>query len=495
MANEEHLALLNQGVEVWNEWRSKNSEIKPNLSGVDLIGVDLIGVDLSGADLSGTDLSGTDLSRANLREANLSGTDLSGTDLSGKDLSGVNLSGANLSGKDLSGTYLSGANLSGANLSGANLSGVNLSGVNLSGANLSGVNLSGVNLKEVDLSTAILIGSILSGVNLSGKDLSGKDLSGANLSETNLSRIQALKTNFEGATFTGACIEDWNINSQTNLNNVICDYLYLKKSKQERRPHDPNKNFAPGEFTKLFQKALETVDLIFSEGIDWQAFLASFQKLQVECGSDELAIQAIEKKSGGAFIIRVEVPPDADKAEVEKYLKREYEIQLKDIEARYRLELNAKDKEIEIYKQQSADILELAKLAASRPINISQTQGNNMAGDRNIQMGSGNYNERIKGNYVQGNYYAPEQKQTLTEAAAEIQQLLAQLQSQGCSPEEAQRQAANDLATKAKNDSTTKEKLVKWGQSLGDTAAQTTVSEAAKEVVKLALRLSGVPLP
>jgi hypothetical protein len=118
-----------------------------------------------------------------------------------------------------------------------------------------------------------------------------------------------------------------------------------------------------------------------------------------------------------------------------------------------------------------------------------------MSGDRNIQMGSGNYNERIEGNYVQGNYYAPEQKQTLAEAAAEIQQLLTQLQSQGVNPEEAQQQAANDLATKAKDNPTTLGKLVKWGQSLGDTAAQTTVSEAAKEVVKLALRLSGVPLP
>ncbi|MGL5076198.1 MAG: hypothetical protein ACRDBG_10230 [Waterburya sp.] len=51
------------------------------------------------------------------------------------------------------------------------------------------------------------------------------------------------------------------------------------------------------------------------------------------------------------------------------------------------------------------------------------------------------------------------------------------------------------MATKAQKNPTTLGKLVKWGQSLGDTAAQTTVSEAAKEVVKLALRLSGVPLP
>lgn len=51
-----------------------------------------------------------------------------------------------------------------------------------------------------------------------------------------------------------------------------------------------------------------------------------------------------------------------------------------------------------------------------------------MSGDgRTINMGSGNYNERIQGNYVQGNYYASREKQSLTEAAAEIQKLLEQL--------------------------------------------------------------------
>jgi hypothetical protein len=31
VANEEHLAILKQGVEVWNKWREKNPEIKPDL--------------------------------------------------------------------------------------------------------------------------------------------------------------------------------------------------------------------------------------------------------------------------------------------------------------------------------------------------------------------------------------------------------------------------------------------------------------------------------
>lgn len=51
-----------------------------------------------------------------------------------------------------------------------------------------------------------------------------------------------------------------------------------------------------------------------------------------------------------------------------------------------------------------------------------------MTGNRNIHMGSGNYNERIEGDYIQGNYYAAAEKQNLAEAAAEIQQLLEQLE-------------------------------------------------------------------
>ncbi|MGB3655130.1 MAG: CHAT domain-containing protein [Rivularia sp. (in: cyanobacteria)] len=52
---------------------------------------------------------------------------------------------------------------------------------------------------------------------------------------------------------------------------------------------------------------------------------------------------------------------------------------------------------------------------------------NKMTGERNINIGSGNYNERIEGDYIQGNYYNAPQKQNLAEAAVEIQELLKQL--------------------------------------------------------------------
>ena len=36
MANDEHVALLKQGVAAWNAWRDENPDIRPDLSGADL---------------------------------------------------------------------------------------------------------------------------------------------------------------------------------------------------------------------------------------------------------------------------------------------------------------------------------------------------------------------------------------------------------------------------------------------------------------------------
>ncbi|MHC5821536.1 MAG: hypothetical protein ACYT04_38125, partial [Nostoc sp.] len=47
---------------------------------------------------------------------------------------------------------------------------------------------------------------------------------------------------------------------------------------------------------------------------------------------------------------------------------------------------------------------------------------------RNINTGGGNYNERIERDYIQGNYYAAGQPQSLAKAAADIQLLLKQLE-------------------------------------------------------------------
>jgi uncharacterized protein YjbI with pentapeptide repeats len=97
MAGVEHLLLLRQGVEIWNQWRKKNPTIKPYLRE---------------AVLRRMDLSGANLREANLRKADLSGSKLVGTDLRSADLFGASLVGADLSGRaDLSSSDLRGANL------------------------------------------------------------------------------------------------------------------------------------------------------------------------------------------------------------------------------------------------------------------------------------------------------------------------------------------------------------------------------------------------
>jgi uncharacterized protein YjbI with pentapeptide repeats len=93
MANDEHVAMLARGAEVWNGWRANHSEM-PDLSRAGLRGLDLSGFDLSRADLRGADLRGTNLSGANLSDAHLDGANLFKAVLDDADLAGAFLNGA-----------------------------------------------------------------------------------------------------------------------------------------------------------------------------------------------------------------------------------------------------------------------------------------------------------------------------------------------------------------------------------------------------------------
>jgi uncharacterized protein YjbI with pentapeptide repeats len=81
----------------------------------------------------------------------------------------------------------------------------------------------------------------------------------ANLSEANLEKTQVLSANFNKAILTGTCLQDWQINSATNLDEVICDYIYLQTGQQQRQPNQGS--FAPGEFTQLWRQHLNTVQV------------------------------------------------------------------------------------------------------------------------------------------------------------------------------------------------------------------------------------------
>lgn len=243
MADEQHIALLKQGVEGWNQWRESDYLIVPDLSGADLSRANLNHVNLTGGYLCETDLR-----MANISDADLTGADLRGANLKGANLRGTTLNQANLAGADLSGAHLMlvnliEANLTWANLSEANLKVANLTRANLSEANLKMANLSGANLTEVNFRLA---------------NLSEANLRMANLSGANLEKIQALKTDLSKAILTGVCLDSWQTNSEVNLTDVICDYVYLGIGQEERRPEQGI--FAPGEFINLLRNSLNRAD-------------------------------------------------------------------------------------------------------------------------------------------------------------------------------------------------------------------------------------------
>ncbi|HEV7906046.1 MAG TPA: toll/interleukin-1 receptor domain-containing protein [Pyrinomonadaceae bacterium] len=146
MANEEHLEILEQGVEVWNKWRYEN-EVEPDLSDADLSGRDLVSWEI------------VDLSNTNLRRVNFSGANLSQADLSGSDLTEASL---------VSGNFRH-ASLSNANLTKANLSSADFKHADLNGANLFEARLTLTNLTNADLNSADFSGSKL-GATIFGKN-------------------------------------------------------------------------------------------------------------------------------------------------------------------------------------------------------------------------------------------------------------------------------------------------------------------------------------
>jgi uncharacterized protein YjbI with pentapeptide repeats len=103
MAKPEHLAKIEESVEVWNMWRYDNPEIVPGFWGADLEEADLRGAYLDSSDLEEAVLVGADLRNADLRDAKLRNADLRGANLMGADFGNADLKRADLEGANLMG--------------------------------------------------------------------------------------------------------------------------------------------------------------------------------------------------------------------------------------------------------------------------------------------------------------------------------------------------------------------------------------------------------
>jgi len=163
MANPEHLKLLKQGVEIWNESRRKFPKVEP---------------DLSNADLEFCNLGKANLSKANLEKSSLLGA------------------------------YLVGARFKEAQLDNANLDLTNLSNANFNGASLWKVTLResiicNAQFCEADLSCASFHDSKLSRSTYYGADLTYANLGFAELDDTNFTKVKIGWTTFGNNDLSG----------------------------------------------------------------------------------------------------------------------------------------------------------------------------------------------------------------------------------------------------------------------------------------------------
>jgi uncharacterized protein YjbI with pentapeptide repeats len=189
MADAEQLAILKQGVEVWNSWRDQNPKAV-----VDLESADLGNANLENVNLSDAGLEGADLAHARMDQANLVGARLQRANLAHASLNRANLAHAHLENANLAFAELKAAMLPFAHLDNVNLSAANLQGARAEDARFRRANLSYARLKKAVLSFSDFRHANLVGANLEGANLMAANLDHANVSLVRFDRVVLIKT-------------------------------------------------------------------------------------------------------------------------------------------------------------------------------------------------------------------------------------------------------------------------------------------------------------
>lgn len=273
---------------------------------------------------------------------------------------------------------------------------------------------------EKNFDNVNLRGVYLPGANLSEMSFIGADLSEANLQDADLSRARLVQTQLDqtdltGATLTGAFIEEWNITTDTKLDGIRCDYVFMRLPPEKRpdwlqippeesldpnprrKPEDWNRNFAAGEFADFIAPMVETLDLYHNQIEDPRLVAIAYHQLRENNPDAQLELVSVEKKGKNKdkLLLRSETKPQADHGA----LNKDYFANLK-----YLQSLPPEAKEA-LLAERAAVIQIMAGLIGAGQQNhfsINNQQGDNMSGDRNINTGGGNYNESIGGDYIQG---------------------------------------------------------------------------------------------
>ena len=252
------------------------------------------------------------------------------------------------------------------------------------GQNFDGLDLTGVNLQGANLQDASFIGA-----NLNQSNLRDADLSRAILKQTQLD-----DTDLTGAILTGACIEDWGMTSTTKLENVQCEYVFMRMPTKEnpnplRKPDNWQEIFTPGEFADFIQPYFDTLDLYHSQDVDPRAISLAFKKLSQNHPEANLEIVAMEKRAQSSFNLKVRTATTADKSELSSEYFAGYN-QFKVLSEARLLLLAEKDDRIHSLEQ-------MIQTALHQPtFNVETVQGDFMPENKGINISAGD-NANISG--------------------------------------------------------------------------------------------------
>lgn len=309
--------ILAEGVQSWNKWRADNPTLTPEIRSMNLRHLDLTGINFFSVDLSESDLSFATLRSADLRGSNLTRATLVQSSLLDADLRNANLIEANFSEADMRDT-----------------------------------------------------------------DLRDADLSYASLLSTNLRASQVLGANLENADLTGACIEDWQIGISTKFQQVKCKYVFRQYDPDSndflgRLPVNLDSTFRLKEFEqwiKVRLSALDTIDITFAEGIDWQALFTSLQGVRQQHPDSHVSMQSVEE-SEGVYVVRLKVETEAT-GEALKKLRAEVEAQTKVFYQRQIAEAQGEIKALERSLDKALEKLAMASSENSTNLNFYGPTGN-----------------------------------------------------------------------------------------------------------------------
>ena len=205
--------------------------------------------------------------------------------------------------------------------------------------NFNYMNLRGLNLEGADLKGASLVGT----------DFNQSNLKSACLAGAKLAKAQLYQTDLTGACLTGAYIQDWGISTETSLNDIKCDYIYMRLPNNDdadpcRKPDNKQEKFQPGDFadfiapiiktldlyqtqnvdTRKIADRFKTLDLFHHEGIDAKVAAVTIQKLAEKYPEAALQVIALEGRGNEKIRLQAKVSDTIDRSELSKEYAEQY---------------------------------------------------------------------------------------------------------------------------------------------------------------------------